>query len=228
MTCLEIFLHGNLNQMKSNHFNWSYLFEDSSVDSFLKEERHWGQGQGPDNPGRQAWLNRVKALSRPAIIGELGPGIGVDYGLLQDSGLLSGITYHALDVTPEFCVHLAKTYPDLKVTNINGYDIPFTDCYFDVFYMRHVLEHQENYRWQLREIFRVTRNEIFINFFLPLTESPADNIKFDNIFYHNQYSKTLFEKFCSKYGWVINSDTTNTTIIDDVEYSDEIVVLYKV
>jgi len=214
--------------MKNNHFNWDYALEGVNVNEFLSGGTSlWGKNQGFDNVGRQHWLSYVQALSRPIKICELGFGGGVDFQLLKDAGELSSIDMYGLDVTMKFCQHAALKFPEIKVTHINGEDIPFADKFFDVFYMRHVLEHQKNYRWQLREAFRVTAKEMVINFFLPLTDAMVDEIKFDNIFYHNQYSKPLFEKFCNKYGWEIVSDTNHVTHIDDVEYTDEVVILRR-
>lgn len=214
--------------MKNRGYNWSYLFEDSAVDGFLKDDRLWGQAQDASNPGRQAWLRHVTNTPKPVIVGELGPGIGTDYKLVSDNADMSGVTYHALDVTPEFCTHLAKTYPNLKVTLVDGYNLPFTSQYFDLFYMRHVLEHQENYRWQLREVFRVTSKEIFITFFLPLTGEPVDEISFDNVFYHNKYSFSLFEKFCNKYKWGVAESTNYVSKVGDVDYTDQVVILRRI
>jgi len=218
--------------MKTSHFNWDYAVENTNVEDFLSGgESLWGYNQGFENEGRQHWLRYLKAFPKPADsklkVCELGFGAGVDLQLLKESGQLQYIEMYGVDVTTKFCQHAALKFPEIKVTQINGYDIPFPDKFFDVLYMRHVLEHQENYRWQLREAFRVTSKELFINFFIPLTSEPVDEIVFDNIFYHNKYSRKLLETFCDKYGWEITNTHTYVKRKDEADYVDQVVVLRR-
>ena len=214
--------------MKTSHFNWDYAVESTNVEDFLSGgESLWGTNQGFDNEGRQQWLRYVQALEPGTKVCELGFGAGVDFQLLKDAGQLSKLTMHGLDVTAKFCQHAALKFPEVTITHINGYDIPFPDKYFDVFYMRHVLEHQENYRWQLREAFRVTAKEMVINFFISLTNEPVDEICFDNIFYHNKYSRALFSSFCNRYGWDFAESTVHVMRKDETDYVDQFVLLRR-
>jgi len=222
--------------MKTNHFNWSNLFKEKNPGEFLAGDGTlWGEGQGPDNPGRIEWLkigNQIRNTttnSKKIKIGELGFGAAIDFQMWKNNGLLkstpnSTIEYYGLDVTPEFCALAASNHPEMKVTLINGYDIPYHTHFFDCFYMRHVLEHQENYRWQLREVFRVTKENIIINFFIPLSDLDFDEIKYDDIFYHNKLSKKLFYKFCNKYGW--EEERTVTHITENS--TDQVLILRRI
>lgn len=192
--------------------NWSSLFEDKSPEEFLKSEDQWGAGQHKDNPGRQFFINYLeeqvnnfnfKVLGTYRML-EIGFGSGIDYELIDETGLLnlSYFNYFGADVTPEFCQLGAQTMPKaVAITLIDGYALPYTDGFFDLVYMRHVLEHQENYRFLMKEVFRVCKKQIIVNFFIPPTEKEVDEIFYDNVFYHNVYSKKLLISFVNKYKW---------------------------
>lgn len=198
--------------MKNTGFNWSNLFEDATPEKFLQEHGLWGEGQGLDNPGRMFWIEYITKKIKDVTFYnmeqfrflEIGFGSGADYLNMDQHNLLDDpyIHYYGADVTPEFCQLAAKNMPKAKaITLINGTELPYEDNFFSIVYMRHVLEHQSNYRWLMRECFRICSDEIFINFFLPPTANETDDIHFDNVFYHNRYSKKLFINFCNKYNF---------------------------
>jgi len=197
-----------------NGFSWSAALEGENINDFLTADNFWGEGQEPENPGRQYWLNFVaEEVAKFNFKGqqifrvlEIGFGLGVDYTNLDLAGLLElkYVEYYGAEVTPEFHQLGIKNMPKAKaLVLVDGETLPYTTSFFDVVYMRHILEHQRDYHPLMREVFRVCKSMVFINFFIPLTENDTDEIKFDNVFYHNTYSKSLFTTSINTYGWKI-------------------------
>jgi glycosyltransferase involved in cell wall biosynthesis len=89
----------------------------------------------------------------------------------------------------------------MKPFLIDGYKLPFADGSFDVVYMRHVLEHQTHYRYLLAEMCRVCRGEIFVTFFIPLSDAETDDIQFDGTWHNNRYARAPFYAFARQHGF---------------------------
>ncbi|MBL8093003.1 MAG: glycosyltransferase [Anaerolineales bacterium] len=191
----------------SKHFNWDKLMADRKVEDFLASDDLWGAHQDMDTPGRRVWRDYLRArLDQGGELRllEIGFGAGIDYRGLERDGLLEapGLDYYGADVTHKFVAHAQQHYTRMKPHLIDGYRLPFPDGFFDVVYMRHVLEHQNHYEALLAEMLRVSRGEVFVIFFIPLAESPVDNIAFDGTWYNNQYSRIRFDQFIGARGFV--------------------------
>ncbi len=191
-----------------NHFNWDKLMKGKNIEDFLSSPELWGAGQGPDNPGRIAWRQylETKSADKQIRVLEVGFGSGIDYKTLESTGILDTgqIEYYGVDVTEAFVDYAQKHFHKMKSFLIDGYHLPFDNNYFDVVYLRHVLEHQTHYKDLLSEVFRVCRGEVFIIFFIELSDSESDSINFDGTWYHNKYSRKLFQEFVNKHGFELN------------------------
>ena len=190
----------------NNHFNWDKLMADRRVEDFLASDDLWGDHQDMDTPGRKVWrdyLRRRLSDGQGVRLLEIGFGAGIDYRGLERDGLLDspGLDYYGADVTHKFVEHATAHYTKMKPHLIDGYKLPFPDGFFDVVYMRHVLEHQTHYASLLEEMLRVSRGEVFVIFFIPLTQSPDDQINFDGTWHNNHYSRLRFDQFIAERGW---------------------------
>ncbi|MFN3531096.1 MAG: methyltransferase domain-containing protein [Candidatus Brocadia sp.] len=197
------------------HFNWDKLLENKKVEDFLVSNELWGENQGTNNRGRITWLEYLKnkISERKIRLLEIGFGSGIDYKMLDRAGILdkSAIDYYGVDVTKKFVEYAHQYLPKMKSFLIDGYHLPFDDKYFDVVYLRHVLEHQIHYRPLLSEVFRVCRGEVFINFFIELSDSESDEIRFDGNWFHNTYSRKRFYSFAQECGFNPNELTVYRT-----------------
>lgn len=187
------------------YFNWDELMKNKNVEDFLASPDLWSENQGYNNPGRIAWRSYLKKRftgARLRIL-EVGFGSAIDYKALAETGFLDNdqVEYYGVDVTEKFVEYAKEHFSKLNATLIDGYHIPFDDKYFDVIYLRHVLEHQAHYGPLLSEIFRVCRGEVFVNFFIELSDADSDDIRFDGTWYHNKYSLKLFCDFVKEKGF---------------------------
>lgn len=205
--------------------NWDYLIEGTNVDEFLsgKNKSLWGEGQDATNLGRQCWYDFVKHLPENSFILEVGTSQCLDIKYLHDNGLLNKHVYQGVDITRKFVEYGQKLNFDIRYYDGVHIDGVFGNTQWDTIYMRHVLEHNPHYTELLNECFKLARYSIFINFFLPPEDTPEDIINFDGYFYHNRYSRKLFEKFITDAGWGIKEEIefkTSNSI-------DHIIVLEK-
>lgn len=215
----------------NKHFNWDKLMADRRVEDFLASDDLWGDHQDMDTPGRKVWrdyLRRRLTDGQGVRLLEIGFGAGIDYRGLQRDGLLDepGLDYYGADVTHKFVEHATAHYTKMKPHLIDGYKLPFPDGFFDVVYMRHVLEHQTHYAALLDEMLRVSRGEVFVIFFIPLTQSPDDQINFDGTWHNNHYSRLRFDQFIAERGWT--ADEIARFHFDTGYADDQLMVLRRV
>lgn len=206
-------------------FNWKYLFEtEESVADFLSGEGSlWGGNQGYENQGRQRYYQYVANLPENSNILEVGFAQGLDREYLRKENQLTNKTYTGLDITESFVKYANNKLNWINAYKYDGLIIPYVNNYFDYSYLRHVFEHQNHYAALLKEVFRVTKNEIFINFFIPPEDNAEDKIEFDGYFYHNLYSRPKLKKFIQEYGWSVKEEQ----IFKTSNYTDNIWVLSK-
>ncbi|MFH1985893.1 MAG: glycosyltransferase [Pseudomonadota bacterium] len=199
----------------THHFNWDRLMKNRKVDDFLASDELWGAHQDADNPGRRAWRRFLEAQAEagPVKILEIGFGSGIDYRAAEKEGLLDSgrIDYHGADVTKTFVENAEKHFERLTAHLIDGYKLPFESNSFDIVYLRHVFEHQIHYKWLLDEILRVCRGQVFINFFIPLSDDDDDRIDFDGTWHHNTYSRQRFCDFVNARGFAVRESERFTT-----------------
>jgi len=193
------------------HFSWDKILADKNVLDFMATDELWGENQGTDNTGRVVWRkylnNRIANRKEKTRVLEIGFGSGIDYKALDEEGILDSgkIEYFGTDVTRKFVEYAQQNLTKMKAFKIDGYNLPFQDDYFDVVYLRHVLEHQTHYRFLLSEIFRVCRVTVFIIFFIELSDNEHDIIRpgdtLNHYFFNNIYSRKQFYSFAEQNGF---------------------------
>jgi ubiquinone/menaquinone biosynthesis C-methylase UbiE len=104
-----------------------------------------------------AILQKVVALAvaharAPARALDVGSGTGALIGLLRRA--LPQLQTHACDYTGEL---MKVPGQRVDIANLSEQPLPYADATFDLVTCTEVVEHLENYRRILREIFRVTR-----------------------------------------------------------------------
>jgi ubiquinone/menaquinone biosynthesis C-methylase UbiE len=222
--------------------NWTKFLKNKNPEDFLKIETMWGQGQGQDNQGRCCFAKFVEdyinITKTPIKILEVGFGTNITYQLLKDKKIIPSqfVTYYGTDVTPQFMELATKQHPEIILSEMFEGGVSYPSQYFDITYIRHVLEHQNGYKQLLTELFRVTRYYTFINMFIPLNkESNEDILKFDSKFFHNVYSYSKFTNFCHINQFALTYD--KTFISDEVvevrkdkfePFKDEIIILQRI
>ncbi len=194
---------------ETDHFRWDKILAGTKVEDFMVTDELWGENQGVENPSRMGWHKYLRARvanGREIRALEIGFGSGVDYYALDREGLLDKgkVEYFGADVTHKFVDYAKDNFTKMKPVLTNGYDLPFEDNFFDVVYLRHILEHQTHYRPLLSEIFRVCRGHVYLVFFIALSDEECDSIRPSESFYHNVYSRKHFYSFVKQMGYVPN------------------------
>ena len=105
-------------------------------------------------------VNLTKAKTVDSIL-DVGCGEGFTLNRLKENGIgkkLEGLEYlqAAIDLGK-------KTYPDIKITKGNIYELPYRDNEFDLVLCTEVLEHLEEPEKALKELVRVSRKYLVIS-----------------------------------------------------------------
>ena len=105
-------------------------------------------------------VNLTKAKTVDSIL-DVGCGEGFTLNRLKENGIgkrLEGIEYlqAAIDLGK-------KTYPDIKITKGNIYELPYKDNSFDLVLCTEVLEHLEKPGDALKELVRVSKKYLVIS-----------------------------------------------------------------
>ena len=105
-------------------------------------------------------VNLTKARTVDSIL-DVGCGEGFTLNRLKENGIgkkLEGIEYlqAAIDLGK-------KTYPDIKITKGNIYELPYKDNEFDLVLCTEVLEHLDEPEKALKELVRVSRKYLVIS-----------------------------------------------------------------
>lgn len=143
-------------------------------------------------PSKRAARRHVIAKGYESVL-DAGCGTCSEYdGYRQDA---PGVTYHGVDSCLDL-VRLARQRGIANVTHADLEALPFDDDFVDVVYVRHVLEHLVSYEAALREVVRVARREVLVNWFLRCSSEP-DDLKYDPALdlRHNRYNRAKLERF---------------------------------
>ena len=135
-----------------------------------RAEREAARGAAFARGETSALRTPEQGLSTPAIvtatiakIRELSPEIAGDYlDVGAGSGELIDRVMRAFPVKPHACDYrddlMTLGGVRVDVADLNSGPLPYPDCSFHLVTCTEVIEHLENYRFALREIFRVLRN----------------------------------------------------------------------
>lgn len=152
----------------------------------------------------QSWVGKSNALSKIIIrnlikekdyksILDIGCGMCDDYFSYQKEA--PEISWKGLD-SSVFLTEEAKS-KGIPVIHSEGDIIPLNDGDVDLSYSRHVLEHQETYKYILSEMIRVASKAVIHIFFIKPKEKQIINYNKDTNLYHNTYNKKEIEEWLS-------------------------------
>ena len=116
------------------------------------------------------------------------------FGYVQDD---IKIDYTGLDIT-KYLVNRAKS---MGINAVEGSieNLPFEDSSFELVYIRHLLEHLDDYKLALSEAIRVAQKEVLVVFFIHPSLTNPDNISpaiINNaLLYHNRYNRANLSSY---------------------------------
>lgn len=150
---------------------------------------------------------------------ECGAGEGSILKFLSDSNFCNEL--YALEISDSGITQIKKRDLDKlkEVKKFNGYVIPYPDDYFDLVYCSHVIEHVEHPRVLLRELQRISQNQVFE---IPLDYSPKvdrymnDYLKIGHI---NVYTPSTFRFLLKSEGFEIKDELLCHLSNDVIRYN---------
>ena len=157
----------------------------TNVDEF----RTWVRGI--DDPSRKHVREYLIGKGYTSFL-DVAAGLCEDFDGFKRDG--KGISYVAMDFTDKFVAHNRARGVNIVKADCNA-EFPFTDSFFDVAYLRHVIEHLPYYDNCISEMIRVADKEVVITFFLPSVDRKDDEIRVVDNLNHNFYSKPKMAKF---------------------------------
>lgn len=156
----------------------------------------WG---GEDHPSRR----KIRALIQDASSYlEVGCGPGWNYGSIKKQ--YPNLSYTGIDITPKFIQTAKKRYPEgnFLVGDVHDLVELFGENSYDVVSARHLLEHLEDFRQPLKQMFSVARRKVFITFYIP--PQPMDrsmekvDLHCERKFHTYMYNYDLIMEFVEK------------------------------
>lgn len=121
--------------------------------------------EGYNKPVRQLYRTLLDALRVGAML-EVGCGPGVDYA--GAIATLPHINYTGVDMTQNMVDYCKATYPSGKFVVGDIHQLPFQERQFELVYCKDVLNHLDDWRTGLNELYRVSSKYVLINFFYGL------------------------------------------------------------
>lgn len=108
------------------------------------------------------------------------------------------IDYTGIDGSQRMLLRARQRHPGATFIRGSLGELPFADQSFDVVLLKHILEHQTDYRPLVRDAVRVSRRAVIINHFHRLLPLPWNVMLKDRRgFNNNWYARSKFEKFCN-------------------------------
>ena len=205
------------------------------LQNLLREGGIWGEGQYIDNAGREKIRDLIKQASAQGKIKvlDVGCGTGIEYEGYKKYNLR--IDYTGLDAIEDVLIGGRKRNPEAKFYLGDAESLPFEDNSYDFVVARHLLEHLSNYEKALKELYRVSRKYIILDFFITPTDQKDDikmhYFKIPGTFrwfkaYQNLYNKRRLIKFINKSGSVQKIDIFEN-LSNDNEYFDTVYFIIK-
>jgi ubiquinone/menaquinone biosynthesis C-methylase UbiE len=146
-----------------------------------------------DDPERFE-IRRVLHELKPRTVLDAGCGPATEFEGYQRAGL--PMTYTGIDGSERMLAMARRRYPSARLVRGALDAMPFGDRSFDVVLLKHVLEHQPDYRPVIREAVRLCRRAVVIDLFHRLLPLPFDvRLKDRRGFHNNWYARGRFEKF---------------------------------
>ena len=146
--------------MKEKYKWLNFWQEDCDVEQFTKwaiSGKHWKK------TGRE----HIRKRGYKSVL-DTGAGLCLEYSGFIDDGVT--INYKATEITDKF-LELAR-HNNIDIVKAHAQSLPFDDNSFDVVLCYDVLNHQEDFREIILELYRVCKHEVLISFFKPFIEDP--------------------------------------------------------
>lgn len=173
-----------------------------------------------DSPPRRALRLEIAEVGGSVL--EVACGPGIEYGGINKAGLQ--VRYVGVDITPTMIAICQRNYPGITFQVAGVDSLPFPDSSFDTVFAKDLFEHLPGYETGLREMFRVTKRQVLIYFFLPLTEGTAEQgIHPESGFLYNHYSRAELERFARS----LNPRSVEITRINDRNSEGHLVKIEK-
>lgn len=155
-----------------------------------------------ENPWREILIADLKVAfknnSRPLPILEVGCGSGLIFQKLLQHGCVTSESYCGGDISNNM-LKLARTrFPNVQFQSLDIFNIGLPDSSQDNVINIHVLQHLPDYKHALRELFRITRKQLYVACWFNNTKD--DQLRFsdaspkwdDQRFVNNNYSLPNF------------------------------------
>ena len=149
----------------------------------------------PERVRVRAILNQLQART----LLDAGCGPATELAGYKQAGMR--IDYTGIDGSVRMLSHARQRNPEARFVRGALEKLPFADRSFEVVLLKHILEHQGDYRPLLREAVRVADRAVIVNHFhrlLPLSFNIR--LKDRRGFYNNWYSRPSFEGFVKSLG----------------------------
>lgn len=150
--------------MKNKAKYLSYWDEDLDIETFKK----WC---GDPNAWHKQEIRRFIINRNYKSVLDVGVGLCSEYyGFIQDN---YDIEYTAVEITEKYIEHgKAK---GINIHLATATDLPFENESFDVTLCLAVLNHQLDYKKEIKEMLRVTKKMVLISFFKPFEEHVSES-----------------------------------------------------
>ena len=146
--------------MKEKYKWLNFWQEDCDVERFVEWERngkHW----------KKTAREYIKKRKYKNVL-DVGAGTYLEYYGFRDDDIV--IDYKATEITNTF-LEIAK-YNNIDAVKAHAQSLPFDDNSFDIVLCYDVLNHQEDFKEIILELYRVCKHEVLISFFKPFIEDP--------------------------------------------------------
>jgi ubiquinone/menaquinone biosynthesis C-methylase UbiE len=188
------------NSFNKSWENWQEKWDDKRVDNIWGEKlrkAHWERDLGYRIVAEVSKKHGENVL-------DIGAGGGVQYAAIKK--YTPEVKYTGVDITPRHIQFARKFFPDVKFEEGDAANLKYSDNFFDVSIVRHVIEHHpiEKAERILSEAFRVAKNCVLILFFITPEDMKRDvkvKRKKNSGFYLNTYSKKWLHYQIEKYGF---------------------------
>lgn len=185
---IALFLHScwHASPLRPRRYYWDHTSDDQ-LDNVVQLLSN------PNDPERIE-IRRILAALGPLTLLDAGCGPGTELvGYKQDA---LHVRYTGLDGSHRMLQLVRQKHPDATFVRGSLEQLPFAEGGYDVVLLKHVLEHQPDYRNTVRQAVRVARQAVVINFFHKPLPVPFDiHLKDRRGFWNNWYSRSKFEAY---------------------------------
>lgn len=175
-----------------------------STDAQATEQAHRKVMAGVEDGLREEWAQALSGASKRKSLSviEAACGSANDYRALAAWGIADHLDYVGFDLTENNIKNASSMYPKADFRLGNVLEIDADDSSFDVTFADALFEHLSpvGFDQGIREMCRVARNYVFINFFY-MAEIDEHKIKPLRSYHYNTLSRARIEAIFHEEGW---------------------------